>query len=113
MKRFDSRTVILFSAKVAERHDLINRVCTPEELDKEVAALIEVILAKNPVMLRRSKFVLNEGADLPLSGAMAFEIPIQPFANKPGRLATDGMEDFADSDRRAARRWVSRDFWQD
>jgi hypothetical protein len=44
---------------------------------------------------------------------MAFEIPIQPFANKPGRLATDGMEDFADSDRRAARRWVSRDFWQD
>jgi hypothetical protein len=44
--------------------------------------------AKNPITVRRSKFALNKGADLPLSGAMAFEIPIQPFANKPGRFAT-------------------------
>jgi len=43
---------------------------------------------------------------------MAFEVPIQPFANKPGRFAT-GMEDFAKPDTRAARRKVSKTFWQD
>jgi enoyl-CoA hydratase/carnithine racemase len=103
----------LFTAQVAEQHDLINRVCKPEDLDKEVNALIEVMLAKNPITVRRSKFVLNKGADLPLSGAMAFEVPIMPFANKPGRFATAGMEDFAKPGTRAARRKVSKSFWQD
>jgi enoyl-CoA hydratase/carnithine racemase len=103
----------LFSAEVAERHDMINRVCAPEDLDKEVDALIDVMAAKNPVTVRRSKFVLNKGADLPLSGAMAFEVPIQPFANKPGRFATAGMEDFAEKETREARRTVSKTFWQD
>lgn len=103
----------LFSAEVAERHDMINRICAPEDLDKEVEALIEVMSAKNPVTVRRSKFVLNKGADLPLSGAMAFEVPIQPFANKPGRFATAGMEDFAEKETREARRKVSKTFWQD
>jgi enoyl-CoA hydratase/carnithine racemase len=103
----------LFSAEVAERYDLINRVCTPDELDDEVNALVEVLSAKNPITLRRSKFILNKGADLPLSGAMAFEIPIQPFDHKPGRFATNGMEDFANAESRAARRAVSKSFWQD
>jgi enoyl-CoA hydratase/carnithine racemase len=103
----------LFSAEVAERHDMINRVCAPEDLDKEVDALIDVMAAKNPVTVRRSKFVLNKGADLPLSGAMAFEVPIQPFASKPGRFATAGMEDFAEKETREARRAASKAFWQD
>jgi enoyl-CoA hydratase/carnithine racemase len=103
----------LFSAQVAERYDLINRICAPEDLGEEVDALVEVMSAKNPVTVRRSKFVLNKGADLPLSGAMAFEIPIVPFASKPGRFATDGMEDFAQAGTRAARRRLSKAFWQD
>lgn len=103
----------LFSAQVAERHDLINRVCRPEQLDRELDELITVMSAKNPITLRRSKFALNKGADLPLSGAMAFEIPIQPFANHPGRFATAGMEDFAERESRAARRKLSKTFWQD
>ena len=103
----------LFDAETAERHDLINRVCAPADLDKEVAALIAVMSTKNHLTLRRTKFALNKGADLPLSGAMAFEIPVRPFANKPGRFATAGMEDFAKADTRAARRKVSKTFWQD
>lgn len=104
----------LFPAKVAERHDLINRICKPKDLDKEVKALVDVMLAKNPVTLRRSKFALNKGADLPMSGAMAFEIPIKPFASKSdARFATARMEDFAKADTRAARRKVSKTFWQD
>ncbi len=102
----------LFDAKTAERHDLINRICKPKDLDAEVAALVKVLSAKNPITVRRSKFVLNKGADLPLSGAMAFEIPIKPYASKPGRFATIGMEDFAKADTRAARRKLSKSFWQ-
>ena len=74
---------------------------------------IEVMLAKNPITVRRTKFVLNKGADLPLSGAMAFEVPIQPFASRIGRLATAGIEDFAKPETRAARRRLSKSFWQD
>jgi hypothetical protein len=40
-------------------------------------------------------------------------VPIQPFASKPGRFATEGMEDFAQADTRAARRTLSKTFWQD
>ncbi|MCW3063404.1 MAG: hypothetical protein JWN32_576, partial [Solirubrobacterales bacterium] len=94
----------LFDAQTAERHDLINRICRPEDLDAEVDALVDVMAAKNPITVRRSKFALNKGADLPLSGAMAFEIPIKPFASKDGRFATVGMEDFASRDSRVARR---------
>jgi enoyl-CoA hydratase/carnithine racemase len=104
----------LFSAEVAERYNLINRICAPDKLDQEVDALVGVLSAKNPITLRRSKFALNKGADLPLSGAMAFEIPVQPFASKQsGRFATAGMEAFADANARAARRAVSKTFWQD
>jgi enoyl-CoA hydratase/enoyl-CoA hydratase/3-hydroxyacyl-CoA dehydrogenase len=71
-----------------------------------------VLSAKNRVTLRRSKFALNKGADLPLSGAMAFEVPIKPFASKNGRFATAGMEDFADREARAKRRKLSKSFWQ-
>jgi hypothetical protein len=80
---------------------------------RPVDALVAVMAAKNPITVRRSKFALNKGADLPLLGAMAFEVPIQPFANKPGRFATAGMEDFAQADTRAARRKVSKAFWQE
>ena len=44
---------------------------------------------------------------------MAFEVPVRPFAsNQQGRFATDGMEDFAKSDTRAAWRTLSKTFWQ-
>jgi enoyl-CoA hydratase/carnithine racemase len=103
----------LFDAATAERHDLINRVVSADDLDTEVNALVEALSQKNPITLRRTKFALNKGADLPLSGAMAFEIPVQPFASKPGRFATDGMEDFAQPEARARRRVISKSFWQD
>jgi len=103
----------LFDARTAERYDLVNRVCKPEHLDAEVDALVAVMSAKNPITVRRTKFALNKAADLPLSGAMGFEIPIRPFANKPGRFATAGMEDFANPETRARRRRLSKSFWQD
>ena len=97
----------LFSAATAERYDLVNRLCAPAELDAEVAALVDVMLEKNPITLRRSKTYLDKGADLHISGALAFEALREPGQRPPG------IDDFADRDARARRRALSQDFWSD
>src|SRR6478672_6126342 len=78
-----------------------------EDLTAEVEALCQVMLKKHPLTLRRTKFIMNKGADLHISGALAFEVPITPFSG------TAGIADFTDRDARARRRELSRDFWQD
>lgn len=108
----------LFDAQTAERYDLINRICVPAELDAEVAALAEVILAKHPATLRRTKFVLNHGADLHISGALALEVPLAPFpitgmdSDIPVKASGQGIKDFTDRDARENRRRLSKHFWQ-
>jgi len=97
----------LFDAATAERYDLVNRVVAPEDLAAEVEALCQVMLRKHPLTVRRTKFIMNKGADLHISGALAFEVPITPFSG------TTGIADFTDRDARARRRELSRDFWQD
>ncbi|SOJ57408.1 Short-chain-enoyl-CoA hydratase [Mycobacterium simulans] len=97
----------LFNADTAERHNLVNRICSPEDLEREVAALTEVVLAKNPITTRRTKFILNHGADIHISGALAFEVPITPFAAE-----AQGIRDFTDPQARADRRRLSKNFWQ-
>ncbi|MCV7400045.1 enoyl-CoA hydratase/isomerase family protein [Mycobacterium fragae] len=97
----------LFDAATAERYDLVNRVVTPEDLTAEVEALCQVMLRKHPLTVRRTKFIMNKSADLHVSGALAFEVPIMPFSG------TTGIAEFTDRDARARRRELSRDFWQD
>jgi len=101
----------LFGAATAERYDLVNRVCPPEQLDDEVDALIEVVLAKHPVTVRRTKFILTQGADLHVAGALAFEVPLQPYPS--GEDGVAGIRDFTDPEARARRRELSEHFWQD
>lgn len=109
----------LFDARTAERYDLINRLCAPAELNTEVDRLTEVVLAKNPVTVRRTKFILNKGADLHIAGALAFEVPIMPFpintteSESPVKAATQGINDFTDKEARENRRRLSKHFWQD
>lgn len=98
----------LFNAETAERYNLINRIVPPEKLDDDVKALCEVMLQKNPVTVRRTKFIMNKGADLHISGALAFEVPIMPFD-----LESKGIRDFADREARAQRYKLSKKFWQD
>lgn len=57
--------------------------------------------------MRRIKFTMNKNADLPVSGTLAFEVPIAPFPR------TSGIADFTDRDAREERRKLSKDFWQD
>jgi enoyl-CoA hydratase len=97
----------LFNAATAERHDLVNRVVAPKDLDAEVDALCRVMLEKHPLTVRRTKFIMNKGVDLHVSGALAFEVPITPLAG------AEGIADFTDRDARERRRRLSKNFWQD
>ena len=99
----------LFDAATAERYDLVNRVCAPADLGREVEALCEVMLAKNPLTIRRTKFIITKGVDLPISGALAFEVPIEPLATG---FPTLGIRDFTTKEGREKRRKLSRNFWQ-
>ncbi len=99
----------LFNGQRAKEYGLVNRVVTStEELNKQVAALTEVMLAKHPLTTRRTKFILDKGADLHISGALAFEIPIMPYAR-----GSKGLKDFTSAQGRANRRELSKNFWQD
>jgi enoyl-CoA hydratase/carnithine racemase len=97
----------MFSAAVAERHNLINRLCEPEVLNHEVDALVEVLLAKNPATLQVTKYFLDKGADLDLANSMIFEVA------PPRRLERQGIADFVEKGSRDQRRKLVMDFWQD
>jgi enoyl-CoA hydratase len=81
-----------FSGRQAEQWDLANRVVARDDLDAEVQALTELILAKSRYAIRRTKYVLRNAADGPLSQATAFELPISPSA---GPADVDGFNSFA------------------
>jgi hypothetical protein len=51
---------------------------------------------------------VNHGADLHISGALAFEVPIMPFP-----LDGQGIHDFTDRQARQDRRRLAKNFWQD
>jgi enoyl-CoA hydratase/carnithine racemase len=97
----------LFSAEKAERYDLVNRLCEPEELETEVAALVEVLLSKSPRTLLCTKYYLDQGADLDLARSMIFESapPREPFGQ--------GIRDFVERDSRDVRRRLVANFWFD
>ncbi|WP_339634347.1 enoyl-CoA hydratase/isomerase family protein [uncultured Sneathiella sp.] len=99
---------MMFTAEKAERYDLVNRVVAPEELDDQVAQLTHIMLQKHPITVRRTKFALNKSADLPVQGALAFEVPIMPYAR-----GSSGLKDFKSADSRKKRRELSKDFWSD
>ena len=100
-------TGALFSAATAERHDLVNRLCEPEDLDREVAALVEVMLSKNPKTVLCTKYFIDKGADLDMWSSLFFE-----GAPQRGQL-TQGIRDFVEKTSRDERRKLVKNFWQD
>ena len=107
----------LFSADVAEGHGLVNRLCSPQDLDAEVDALTEVMLEKNRSTVRRTKFIMNKGIDQHISASMAMEVAIMPYpvdVNVPPLEEFDlGVVDFQTREGREKRRSKSKHFWQD
>jgi enoyl-CoA hydratase len=100
----------LFDAATAERYDLVNRLCAPEHLERDIDALIEVILAKSPVTLRCTKYFLNKAAELSAAQGLWFE-------GAPGRQAGQtfgpGVAEFVDRESRERRRALAMSLWQD
>jgi enoyl-CoA hydratase/carnithine racemase len=101
-----------FSGNDAEEWGLANRVVDPADLEGEVQALTDLMLAKNRYAIRRTKFVLNKAAEGHLAQATAFEVPVDPGAGI-GENAR-GIRNFADK----TNEWFSirdksRGFWND
>jgi enoyl-CoA hydratase/carnithine racemase len=96
----------LFSAALAEQHNLVNRLCEPEALSREVDALAEVMLAKNPNTLQVTKYFLDKGADLDMANSMIFEVA------PPRQFEMQGIADFVEKSSRDQRRELVRDFWR-
>ncbi|MCP3987581.1 MAG: enoyl-CoA hydratase/isomerase family protein [Actinomycetia bacterium] len=97
----------LFSAEKAERYDLVNRLVEPGDLEREVNALIEILLSKDPTAMHCTKYFLDHGADLDYADVMAFEGAPQrkPFGQ--------GIKDFVERDSRDERRKLLDGFWFD
>ncbi len=82
-----------FSGRQAEQWDLVNRVVAREDLEAEVQAVTELMLAKSRYAIRRTKHVLRNAADGVLSQAAAFELPVDPAA---GPMDSNGIGSFAE-----------------
>lgn len=97
----------LFSAQKAERYDLVNRLVEPDQLNRELERLIEVLLAKDPVGLLCTKYYVDHGTDLDYHHVMAFE-------GAPQRQAARvGISEFVDKSTREERRKLLDGFWFD
>jgi len=64
------------------------------DLEGEVQALTDLILAKNRYAIRRTKFVLNNVAESHLAQATAFEVPVDTGAGSGENQ--QGIRNFAD-----------------
>jgi len=104
----------LFKGATAEKHGLINRLCQPKDLDREVDALINVMLEKNRSTLRRTKFIMNKGVDQHISASLAMEVAILPYpVDVTGFAGSDeaSIRDFQTKEDREKRRAKSKHFW--
>jgi len=81
-----------FSGQQAKEWNLANRVVARDELDAEVQELADLMVAKSRFAIRRSKYVLKNAADGPLSQVTAFELPIDAAA---GPAEASGFDGFA------------------
>jgi methylglutaconyl-CoA hydratase len=59
-----------FSAAEAQRHGLVHRLCAPEQLDSEVAALVATLVANGPLATRACKLLVRDVSAAPMSEAL-------------------------------------------
>ena len=100
----------MFTAETAERYDLVNRLTTPERLERDVNDLVEAMLEKNVTALRCTKHFLNAGAECSTEIGLAFE-GAPPRTTSTGR--PDGVKEFVHKDSRAKRRVLANAVWKD
>lgn len=66
-------TAKTLTAPEAKEWGIINKICSPVELLKDVELTAREIMKKGPVALRLAKQVMNEGSDLDLLSGLALE----------------------------------------
>lgn len=69
---------IIFTAKTLSAHEafeigIVNKLCSPLELLKDVEIAAREIMKKGPIAVGLAKQVINEGADLDLASGLALE----------------------------------------
>ena len=104
----------LFSGATAERYDLVNRLCEADDLNRELAALTEVVLSRDPYTMRVTKYFLDKSADQDMWASMHLEgSPQREGPQRGASSSPHGVVDFANKESRDARRKATMDFWQD
>jgi enoyl-CoA hydratase len=111
----------LHPADRAAELGLWNRVVDDDQLEVELDALIDVILAKNQQAVRQIKFIVNNGVEADLHTAQGFEAlsaGLTGAVNGAWRIedadrAAGVVSFLTDGERWRDRRTAARDFWVD
>lgn len=109
----------LHPARRAVELGLWNRVVGPDDLDAEVANLLELLASKNQQALRQLKLIIDKGVEADLHTAQGFELLSAGLTSavNGGWEVEDadhgaGIRDFVEKgDRWQHRRGLARDFW--
>ena len=63
----------MLSAKEAYDWGIVNKVCAPADLLKDVETVAQEIMKKGPVAIELAKRAVNDGADLDIASGLAME----------------------------------------
>jgi enoyl-CoA hydratase len=66
-------TARVLTAKEAHEWGIVNKVCSPIELMKDVEVVAREIMQKGPLAIELAKRAINDGADLDLASGLAME----------------------------------------
>jgi enoyl-CoA hydratase len=100
----------MFTGETAERYDLVNRLTTPERLERDVQDLTAAMLEKDVTAVRCTKHFLNAAAECSTEIGLAFE-GAPPRTTSRGR--PEGVRDFVNKEGRDRRRVLANAIWKD
>jgi len=101
-------TGAMFDASTAERHNLINRLTTPDRLNADVQQLVDVMIEMSVTTVRCTKHFLNAAAEASTQIGLAFE----GAPPRQGLQEAAGIREFVARDSRDNRRRLANALWQ-
>ena len=83
-----------FSAAEAQRHGLVHRLCAPEQLDSEVAALVATLVANGPLATRACKLLVRDVSAAPMSEALRADTACRIADIRASDEGKEGLQSF-------------------
>jgi methylglutaconyl-CoA hydratase len=83
-----------FSAAEAQRHGLVHRLCAPEQLDSEVAALVATLVANGPLATRACKLLVRDVSAATMSEALRAETARRIADIRASDEGKEGLQSF-------------------